>query len=404
MPSNRPLLLQGPRLTTALLPLPLLLPRMALASSSLEGLTRDLEDLLASNPLVRVIPPGGEMGDPSESEENDEERIPEDLLSLDDHLRRQLAEAPLEGFDFDSSRLGETLDPRGYLNVPLGPWGVHLGLSPEEAPRALAALQEWADPPGLFARDLTECLLIQLRRKLGEEGDGGRILREGREDLVRGDRHALARRLEWPSERLQRALKELQSLDPHPGYAFRKTMMVRPELFFRPLGPGKELSVHLAEENLPRLALEAKGRSPGESGYDHAAWREARAVLGALAQRYRGRVKVGRFLAKRQRAYLMGDLPAPEPLVLADLHRETGYHPSTLSRVLRSTWAVTPRGTVLLGHLLSRPLQGRPDLSVAALRHLLRQARHEGRSWAEVARELALSPRTVAWHGLRCGG
>ena len=211
MPSNRPSLLQGPRLTTALLPLPLLLPRIALASSPLEGLTRDLEDLLASNPLVRVIPPGGEMGDSSESEENDEERIPEDLLSLDDHLRRQLAEDPLDGFDFDSSQLGETLDPRGYLNVPLVPWGVHLGLSPEEAPRALTALQEWADPPGLFARDLTECLLIQLRRKLGEEGDGGRILREGREDLERGVWHTLARRLGWPSERLQRALKELQA-------------------------------------------------------------------------------------------------------------------------------------------------------------------------------------------------
>ena len=119
------------------------------------------------------------MGDSSESGEDDEERIPEDLLSLDDHLRRQLAEAPLEGFDLDSSQLGETLDPRGYLNVPLEPWGAHLGLSPEEAPRALAALQEWADPPGLFARDLTECLLIQLRRKGGEAGYGGAILREG---------------------------------------------------------------------------------------------------------------------------------------------------------------------------------------------------------------------------------
>lgn len=404
MLSNRPSLLQGPRLTAALLPLPLLLPRLALAAASLEELPRDLEDLLASNPLMRVVPPGGGVGGAPEDEGGGEDEDAEGPPSLDDHLRRELAETPLAGFDFDPARLGETLDPRGYLNVPLEPWGAHLGLLPEEAPRALAALQEWADPPGLFARDLAECLLIQLRRKFGEEGDGGRLLREGRENLERGDQSALARRLEWSSERLHRALKELQALDPHPGYAFRRTAAVRPELLFRPVGPNRELAVHLVEENLPRLVL-AEGISPlGGNPRDRGAWHAARAVLGAWAQRLRGRVEVGRFLAKRQRPYLLGDLPAPEPLVLADLHREMGYHPSTLSRVLRATWAVTPRGTVLLGRLLSRPLRGRPDLSVAALRYLLRQARREGRSWAEVARELALSPRTVAWHGFRCGG
>lgn len=404
MLSNKPTLLQGHRLATLLLPLPLLLPRLALATLSPEELTRDLTGLLASNPLVTVTPPGHGQEMTWDEDEGPENDGAEDLPSLDEHLRRQLAENPLPGFDLDPTRLGEMLDLRGYLNVPLASWGAYLGLSPEETSPCLGALQDWADPPGLFARDLVECLVIQLRRKYGDEGDGGQVLREGREDLERGAWSSLARRLGWPLERLQSALKGLQSLDPHPGYVFRRTTPVLPELIFRPRGPERELVVQLAEENLPRLVLAEGVPDLVAHGREQAAWQEVCEILGVLAQRYRGRVEVGRLLAERQRPYLLGDAPAPAPLVLGDLHRVLGYHPSTLSRVLRSTWAMTPRGTLSLARLLSRPLRGRPDLSVAMVRVLLRQARREGRSWAEMARELDLSPRTVAWHGLRCGG
>lgn len=390
-----------------ILPLPLLFARLSLLACPSTDLEAALEEQSAKNPLLSVEPPRvtasrepAASGD--EEDEDPWEAVPE-LPSLDETLRPQLALVPevsLLGHDAEGNLLA-CLDTRGYLAAPVEELASAIGTDGTTLEHVLEKVRAAVDPPGLFARDLSHCLLLQLSRHGLEDSDAAVLLSSGREDLERRDLASLLKRLGWERERLERAMATLRRLDPHPGRGFSHPETILPEVALRFDEKGR-LSVRLLADNLPRLLLDADLlASAGEGG--RKAFREARGILSGLAARYRTKLRLALLLGERQRAFLRGEAAAPGPLTLSGAGRELGLAPSTVQRAAVSTWASTPRGTIRLSSLTGRSLSARPDLTARALREAIRTGWKAGRSDAALARELCVPPRTVSWHRQKLG-
>ena len=397
-----------PGLGLRVLPLPLLFARLALLASPAADLPQALEERTAANPLLSVEPPRATQ--PQEAGaahgEEDEEDLWADipaLPSLEEAIGPQLALVPETALLGAGAceKLLSCLDTRGYLAAPAGELSGTLGIEEETLEQVLEKVRAVVDPPGLFARDLLHCLLLQLSRQDQGDSDAAVLLVRGREDLERQDMASLRKRLGWERERIERAMAVLRRLDPHPGRGFAHPGTILPEVALRYDDRGR-LSVKLLVDHLPRLLLDTDLlASAGEGG--RKAFREARGTLSALAARYRTKLRLALLLGSRQQEYLRGLSAAPRPLTLSEAGRELGLAPSTVHRAAASTWASTPRGTILLSSLTGRSLSARPDLSARALRETIRTGWKAGRSDAALARDLGIPARTVTWHRRKLG-
>lgn len=312
----------------------------------------------------------------------------------EEDLLRQIAACP--GLPGPGPRMWLLLlGPRGILNVPEVQGAAALGLPLRVFRAGLEALQDWTDPPGLFARDLQECLLLQLRRRGRDISDEATLLREGRDHLEGGTLERFRREQGWSAERLGAALRELRRLDPAPGRGLVPPEPVRPELSLLP-GEGGAVECRLLQENLPRLVCEAP-LPEGPEG------RRLRDLLLRLGMRARTLVRLGLALGLRQQRHLTDPQAPPAPLNLRTLGEDTGLSPSTVSRCLNQTWARTLRGTLPLGSLLARSPRRRPDLDYPSLEALLREATAQGLTDREVGDRTGLPRRTVAYHRNRLG-
>ncbi len=387
-----------PKLT--LLPLPLLLGRLALLTTPAGDLAAALENLVGEDPLLSVLPPSATS---IQDEHLHDEEFWEHIAApttLEEHLALQLPlipEANLLG-ENAAEKLSLCLDGRGYLAAPPEELARTLGVNQKDFEALLLRLRETVEPPGLFAPDLAECLLLQLRRTFPDASDPPLLLLFGREELERRDWHSLQKRLGWGEKRIEEALGILRRLDPHPGSSFCRPHFILPELELRFDREGV-LSVRLLRDNLPRLILDmdmATGKTASLP-------RRTRSTLGALAARHRTKLRLGFLLGERQRRFLRGEADVPEPMTLSEAASLSGLAPSTVQRTASSTWVSTPRGTRLLAALLARGTAARPDLTVAALRGTIRRGWEEGKRDATLARELGVPPRTVTWHRRELG-
>lgn len=396
-----------PRPAVRTMPLPLLLSRLWMLVAPAAELATVLGEQASGNPLLSVEPPRGlTAGTPAPLPGNDEEEEPWEGVAappdLEETLVPQLSllpETALLGGD-GARKLCACLDARGYLAAPVSELAAALEVPGGLLDRILARAREIVEPAGLFARDLADCLLLQLERENPGGSDAATVLNSGRDLLERRDLAGLAARMGWDRARLDRALSTLRRLDPHPGSVFAPTRFVLPELS---IGfDGDRLRVRLLVDNLPRLYLDAElMESLGPSG--RAPFREARGILSALASRLRTKLRLSLLLGTRQKAFLLGEDPAPAPLTLREAGNRLGLSTSTVQRAAASTWAVTPRGTILLCSLTGRGLSARPGITVRALREKIMAGWTAGKSDAELARKLGIPPRTVTWHRQRLG-
>ncbi|NCC97355.1 MAG: hypothetical protein EOM02_11005, partial [Synergistales bacterium] len=246
------------------------------------------------------------------------------------------------------------------------------------------------------ARDLTHCLLLQLTRMGMEQGDGATLLREASEALVSGGYSQAAISLGWTEKRTKAAMDELSCLDPSPGRIERAHPVV-PEVALYPDGIRAAV---LLEENLPKIRM-----TPLEwddSKID-AMSKEGLKVVKDMARRYATKTAVALALGRIQRSYLTGISPVPGSATLEDVGDRTGYCLSTVQRTASSTWATTPRGTMPLSSLFSRPVRARPDMSVAQLRWAIEKLAAEGHRSSRIAKDLGIPVRTISWHRSKMG-
>ena len=282
--------------------------------------------------------------------------------SLHDHLAWQLHLSQLSPRDRAIGQaLIDAIDDDGYLRTTFD--DIVATLAPEvpcghdEILAVLRRIQRM-DPVGVGARDLRECLLLQLET-LPEDTPGRalaeRMVAELIETLPRlgGDR--LAQALDCPREDADVALQLLRSLDPHPGtrmgeiphdtYIAPDCVITRYEGMWKVSlvdGPYSRLTIHRGYEGMIRHASDA------DAGYLRGRLQEARWLLRNIQQRGETLLKVVNCLVRQQSGFLEFGPQALRPLTLREVAAEIGMHESTVSRAVSRKHAHTPRGTVPL--------------------------------------------------------
>jgi RNA polymerase sigma-54 factor len=228
----------------------------------------------------------------------------------------------------------------------------------------LAIIQD-LDPPGVGARDLRECLLLQLRAVGRADGLAYRLVAEAFDELIGHRWSELAKRFGISPQAVQAAADEVAKLDPKPGlrYGGGGDDYIIPDLVVDKVD-GAYL-VFLNDTNLPRLRLSRsyqelvrdKKRFDTESKeFIASKMNSANWMIQAIEQRRQTMLKVMHYIVDRQREFLERGVQALRPLTLREVAEAVGMHESTVSRVTNEKFAQTPRGVLPLKFFFSSGL------------------------------------------------
>jgi RNA polymerase sigma-54 factor len=270
--------------------------------------------------------------------------------SLGDHLEEQLRFATE---DEAMRRIGTAiignLDEDGYLRAELSEIAQRGQVPLEEVERALALVQSF-DPPGVAARSVQECLLIQLKADPNPDPVSVEIVEQYFEDLSRRRYPDIARALKLPLDRVMESVEEIMGLEPKPGRRFggTDTRYIVPDVVVQKM--SGEYVVLLNEDGIPRLRVNSLYRSLLRNSGDEAKQyveqklRSAVWLIKSVDQRQRTLRKVTQSIVKFQREFLDKGLPYLRPLSLRDVGEDIGMHESTISRVTTNKYVETPQG------------------------------------------------------------
>lgn len=280
----------------------------------------------------------------------------------------------------------DALNDDGYLTEPLEDVRQSLADS-DAAPEAdemyavLHRVQAF-DPPGIAARDLKECLLLQLRQGDGSAPGHGlatALVTSHLESLAARDYERLGRLLGVSRADLDAALELILALNPRPGAAITGTPVdyVLPDVLVSRRGSG--WIVELNSEAVPRVRVNsayAAALRRGESAGDMAQQlQEARWLVRSIRMRNETLLRVAHSIVRKQSAFLERGDEAMQPLLMKDLAQELELHESTVSRVVANKHMATPRGSVAFRHFFSGelPADDGGAYSATAIRAMIRK-------------------------------
>ncbi len=320
--------------------------------------------------------PGG--GDGAESYDLDD--FVAGQVSLRDHLGQQLPFVLPDMTDrLIAQHLVDQLDEAGYLQGDLQEATERLGCDAADMERVLAALQT-LDPPGVFARNLAECLAIQLRQK--DRYDPAMQAFVGNlELLARRDFATLKRLCGVDEEDLLDMLTEIRQLNPKPGSGFEAGVSeaIMPDVVVRADSTGGWL-VELNPDTLPRVLVnQSYFANVTKNGEDHAFLSEclqsANWLTRSLDQRAKTIMKVASEIVRQQDAFLLHGVDHLRPLNLKTVADAIKMHESTVSRVTSNKYMMTPRGLFELKYFFTVSIgavEGGDSHSAEAVRHKIR--------------------------------
>jgi len=330
--------------------------------------------------------------------------------TLREHLLAQMRLTPLRPRERRiAAYLIGNLDEDGYLRVDLETAARHTGAPVPEVEHVLSLVQTF-HPPGVAARDLAECLRLQLARRGITDEVLERLIAGYLPDLAAGRTARLTRELNIPPEQVETAMTLLRSLEPRPGRNFSGpdgTRFLVPDVIIRKV--GGEYIVLVNDHFIPHLTINRTyQRLLGEG--DAATRRfisrrlaAARWLIKNIEQRRMTLTRVCTVLVDRQRAFLDGGRAYLKPLTMKEVADELGLHESTVSRAVANKYAETPRGTFALKFFFaSGPTTTTAEAVKSAIRDLIRDENPRlplnDRQIAEAlaARGMDVSRRTVA--------
>ena len=304
--------------------------------------------------------------------------------TLGDHLAEQLSVA----FTAPAQRmigqyLIDLVDEAGYLPPDLGQAAERLGASQADVEGVLAVLQKF-DPPGVCARNLSECLAIQLR-ELDRYDPAMQALVEHLDLLAKRDIVALRKLCGVDDEDIADMIGEIRRLNPKPGMKFgsaRLQTMV-PDVYVRP-GPDGGWHVELNSDTLPRVLvnqtyyseLSKKIGKDGDKSYFTDALQNATWLVRALDQRARTILKVATEIVRQQDGFFTHGVAHLRPLNLKAVADAIQMHESTVSRVTANKYMATNRGTFELKYFFTASIasaDGGEAHSAEAVRHHIKQ-------------------------------
>ncbi len=288
-----------------------------------------------------------------QDEESDFTAFTSRKATLQEHLIWQLR---MSNFTFDEEQVGTyivgNLDEDGYLRSNLEEIAAETGTSGEFAERTLKKLQKF-DPVGVAARDLRECLLIQVEHYGLDNTLVEKVIRDHFELIERKDPKPIARATKSSEEDAMEALKIILEMEPKPGRPFGedKTQYIVPDIYIHKV--GDEYVVVLNEDGLPKLKvsnyyrqlLQGKGKTGDLTrGYIQEKLKSAVWLIKSIHQRQRTIYKVTKSIVKFQTDFLEKGVEYLKPLSLKDVAQDIEMHESTVSRVTNNKYVHTPQG------------------------------------------------------------
>ena len=352
-----------------------------------------LEQEVMENPLLEEIPQEIQAPEETAQEEAKEERERDDPLAdidvekffedyLDDRDHRRTRSSEIPELPPIENTLTETPDLYDHLL-----WQLHMSVSDEvvleigdaiiqnldedgmlrasvdeianmgpfpleEVEKALAVVQG-LDPSGIAARDLTECLRLQLKH-LGLEGSPTDLMvKDHIKQLQTHQYPEVGRQMGLTPEEVSHHLEIIRRLDPRPGlkYSPDRSTYVIPDVFV--VKEGEDYKILLNDDGLPKLRISPTYKrmldvkEPGSEetrNYVKDKLRSALWLLKSVDQRQRTIYKVADSIVKHQRGFLDHGIAHLRPLVLRDVATDIGMHESTVSRVVANKYMHTPRG------------------------------------------------------------
>ncbi len=315
------------------------------------------------------------------SEDDEEfEFAPPAIENMYDHLLQQLQ---LLNFNENEKMLGEeiigNIDDDGYLREDLqkivedANLAFQMNMTVEDAERVLAGIQT-LDPVGVGARNLRECLLVQLKaRKQNGSNDRSlalRIIEDGFEDYSNHRYDQLAKKLGITMDDVRVADALIKKLNPKPGEGFQlplETSMVVPDFVVHENEQG-ELILALNERDMPQVRISpryldmmkrARGNKtdPQTKDFLKRKLESAKWFVNALQQRRQTMTAVMQALIERQREFFTEGPDTIRPLIYRDIADRTGFDISTISRVVSAKYVQTDYGVFRLRELFSEGLK-----------------------------------------------
>ncbi len=279
-----------------------------------------------------------------------------DMAAGQETLRDQLVEQlMLSGASVEvtlvATNLIENLDDGGYLRIELAAVAERLGTSETICEQALTLIQSF-EPVGVGARNLSECLRLQLSER-DRLDPAMRVVIDNLELLAKRDFAALQKLSGLDLQDLHDVLMEIQALDPKPGTMFEHSPVqhVVPDVFVREANDGS-WHIELNSETLPRVLINnSYVAEVGDKLQDKAAkeflsdcLQSANWLTKSLDQRAQTILKVAREIVKQQDAFLVHGVRHLRPLTLKMVADEIEMHESSVSRVTSNKYMMTPRG------------------------------------------------------------
>jgi RNA polymerase sigma-54 factor len=335
------------------------------ASAISEKLDADMSNVFQDDrvePSERMLDPGQLVGDSwsntssrgggSGDDDYNLESYVAAEIALGDHLAQQLALAVHDPVRrLIGQYLIDAVDEAGYMRADLAGVAEKLGCEIALVESVLTDLQSF-DPPGICARDLAECLALQLKERNRYDPAMQKLL-ANLEALARRDFASLRRLCGVDDEDLIEMIGEIKALNPKPGNAFGTTLVqpVVPDVLIRPSPDGGWL-VELNTETLPKVLINqsyyarVSGGAKGDKDkqYLSECLQTANWLVKSLDQRAKTILKVATEIVRQQDAFLTSGVQNLKPLNLRIIADAIGMHESTVSRVTSNKYMATTRG------------------------------------------------------------
>ena len=285
--------------------------------------------------------------------------------SLAQHLMEQLRDADLnEEQQGVAELLIGNIDDCGYLTATTEEIAATTGLPVESISEVLKVIQSF-EPPGVAARDLRECLLLQLERAGQQDTLEYLIVRDFMDALGKRRIPEIARGTGRTVEEVQDALGRIGRLEPRPGSAFLPVVeqYVAPEVFV--VKNGDDFTVTTNDEQIPHLRISNVYKdlmSAGENNaevknYIREKIRAGKFLIKSLHQRQTTIANIGREIVKRQHEFMEKGVAHLKPMTMAQVAEVVGVHETTVSRAVSGKYIQTPQGVFEMKYFFTAGLQ-----------------------------------------------
>ena len=329
---------------------------------------------------------GGDVGLSQEREISERPSFEKFLSSpagLTDHLAWQLSVTICSDTvrEIVENIIGN-LDENGYLTESIEELGQNGKYSQDDLEDALAVMQEF-DPIGVGARDLRECLLLQLKAFDPQNTLAQQIVSDHLKQVQANQLKEIARALNRPLDIVKHAIEAIKKLDPRPGLRYNKTepRLVEPDVYFRKV--DDQWQVFLNEDDMPQLRLSPTYRrlltrdaaDKDVRNYVKERFTAAIQLMKNIEQRKHTILRVCQSIIARQSEFLDRGPDELKPMMIKEVAEEVGVHPSTVSRAVASKYAHTPQGVIELRSFFSEAVNG-PEgggMSLLTLKRLVKK-------------------------------